>query len=410
MKTIIRLFTALMVIGMISTAFASATGANVYAVGFGLTAVLSMVPVMPGVAYTTPTTEIAAITKWAGLYSKQFLGQMLNGLDIYKDLAVDRMVSRHGKLLPKFTAQGGLRPLNTNIESNGGAERTWSGRKLFVYDAMKIFTIVPEDLITSFQSDMLAPGAKEIPFAQWVWMKEMEKLASEINDNFYFADYAGDATAWVAGDAYTYSASVPQYVTFGDLEDIYKLLSTTTAGQSPTTHPAKWLKVNSLAIATGPGTHIANEIAATNLAVVSAASGSVTSSNYLDKEEAMFKSMTVAHRNKGGIVRLSPDLYRKRLDHMKSAYPQELGKDSGDGKMYVWGSGKKWEVRECSWMGSSQRIIMTQFDNIIVGTNIAGTPGITKTVETLHGYKSVAKFLIGSEIADLENLYVNDQA
>jgi len=88
----------------------------------------------------------------------------------------------------------------------------------------------------------------------------------------------------------------------------------------------------------------------------------------------------------------------------------ELGKDSGDGKMYVWGSGKKWEVRECSWMGSSQRIIMTQFDNMIVGTNIAATPGITKTVETLHGYKSVAKFLIGSEIADLENLYVNDQA
>jgi hypothetical protein len=61
-------------------------------------------------------------------------------------------------------------------------------------------------------------------------------------------------------------------------------------------------------------------------------------------------------------------------------------------------------------MGSSQRIIMTQFDNLIVGTNLAGSPGITKTVDTLHGYKSVAKFLIGSQISDLENLYVNDQA
>lgn len=410
MKRIIGLISALMVIMVISTAFASATGANVFAVGACLTGGLAMVPIMPGVAYTTPTTEIAAIAKWAGLYSKQFLGQMLNGLDIYQDLAVDRMVSRHGKLLPKFTAQGGLRPLNTNIESNGAAERSWSGRKLFVYDAMKIFTIVPEDLIPSFQSDMLAPGAKEIPFAQWVWMKEMEKLASEINDNFYFADYAGDATAYDSGTAYTYSAGTPTYKTFGDLSDIYKLLSTTTAGQSPATHPAKWLKVNASAIATGPGTIIAKEIAASTLSVVSAASGAITSSNYLDKEEAMFKSMTVAHRNKGGLVRLSPDLYKKRLDHMKTAYPMELGKDSGDGKMYVWGSGKKWEVRECSWMGSSQRIIMTQFDNMIIGTNIAATPGITKTVETLHGYKSVAKFLIGSEIADLENLYVNDQS
>jgi hypothetical protein len=410
MKRIIGLVSALMVIMVISTAFASATGLNVYAVGAGLTAVLSMVPVMPGVAYSTPTTEIAAIAKWAGMYSKQFLGQMLNGLDIYKDLAVDRMVSRQGKLLPKFIAQGGLRPLNTDIETNGGTERTWSGRKLFVYDAMKIFTIIPEDLIASFQSDMLAPGALEMPFAQYVWMKEMEKLAAEINDNFYFADYAGDAGAWDSATAYTYSATVPTYKTFGALQDVYKLLSTTTAAQSPLTHPAKWLKVNSLAVTTGIGTIIAKEIAATNLAVVSAASGAVTSSNYLDKEEAMFTAMTPAHRSKGGIVRLSPDLYRKRLINMKSAYPMELGKDSGDGKMYVWGTGKKWEVRECTWMGASQRIIMTQFDNLIVGTNIAGTPGITKTIETLHGYKSVAKFLIGSEIADLENLYVNDQA
>jgi hypothetical protein len=410
MKRIVSLVFALLTIMLISTAFASVTGGNVLAIGAGLTVLAAFIPQMPGVAYSTPTTEIAAIAKWAGLYSKQFLGQMLNGLDIYKDLAVDRMVSRHGKLLPKFTAQGGLRPLNTNIESNGGTERTWSGRKLFVYDAMKVFTIIPDDLITSFQSDMLAPGATQIPFAQWVWMKEMEKLASEINDNFYFADYAGDATAWDSGEDYTYSASAPQYFTFGSLEDIYKLVATTTAGQSPSTHPAKWLKVNSLAIATGPGTIIADEIAATNLSVVSAASGSVSSSNILDKIEAMYNSMTVAHRNKGGLVRLSPDLYRKYLIHTKSAYPMELGKDSGDGKMYVWGSGKKWEVRECTWMGSSQRIIMTQFDNMIVGTNIAQTPGITKTVETLHGYKSVAKFLIGSEIADLENLYVNDQA
>jgi hypothetical protein len=61
-------------------------------------------------------------------------------------------------------------------------------------------------------------------------------------------------------------------------------------------------------------------------------------------------------------------------------------------------------------MGTSQRIIATQFENIQVGTNLAETPGINNMVPTLHGYKAAAKFLIGSEIADLECLYVNDQA
>lgn len=410
MKKITGLLYSLMVIGMIAIGFSSATGANVFAVGGGLTAMFAMIPQMPGVAYSTPTTEVAAIAKWAGMYSKKFLAQMLNGLDIMQDLAVDRMVSRQGKLLPKFTAQGGLRPLNTNIESNGGTERLWSGRKLFVYDAMKIFTIIPEDLITSFLSDMTAPGALQIPFAQWVWEKEMAKLASEINDNFYLADYAADAAAFDAGIVYTFSASVPQYVTFGPLEDIYKLLSTTTAGQSPTTHPAKWQKVNSTAITTGIGTIIAKEIAATNLSVVSAASGSISNSNAMDKIEAMYNGMTIAHRNAGGVVRVSHDVYRKYITHERSVYGNTARPGDENGKKYVWGSGGKWEIKPCTWMGTSQRIIMTQFENLIVGTNLAGSPGITKTVETLHGYKSVAKFLIGSEIADLENLYVNDQA
>ena len=398
-----------MLIGMIGMAISGLTGFNPFAAAGAILGMASLAgPTISGALFSTPTTDVAAIAKWAGLYSKQFLNQMLNGLDIMQDLAVDRMVSRHGKLLPKFTAQGGLRPLNTNVEENGGSERAWSGRKLYVYDAMKLFKFVPEDLIESFLSDMVAPGAKEIPFAQWVWQKEMEKLASEINDNCYLADYAGDATQWASGTAYTFSASVPNYKVFGATEDIYKLLATTSAGESPATHPAKWQKVNSLAIATGPGTIIKNEIAASELSPIT--TGAISSSNAMDKFELMYNGMDLAHRNKGGIVRVSSDVMRKYLLHERSVFTNTALAADADGKKYIWGSGKKWEIRECSWMGSSQRIIMTQFDNLIVGTNLATTPGITKTVETIHGYKAVAKFLLGFEIADLENLYVNDQA
>ena len=410
MKNFIQFVNSIMMIALVAFGLFAIGGVNPIVTAGTLTAFSLFVEMPKGALFTTPATNVEAITKWAGMYSKQFLAQMLNGLDIFQDFQVDRMVSRQGKLLPKFTAQGGLRPLNLNVEENGGTERSWSGRKLLVYDAMKIFKIVPEELIESFLSDMIAPGAKEIPFAQWVWQKEMDKLSAEINDNFWNADYAGNAAAWASGTAYTFSASVPTYVTFGTDESIYKLLSTTTAGQSPTTTPSKWQQVNALAIVTGPGTIIKDEIAASNLSPVSAAAGSITSSNAMDKIEAMYNAMTVAHRSKGGEFRVSPDVYRKILLHERSVFPYEAGKDSADGKKYVWGSGKKWAFREVSSMGTSQRIVATTFENIQVGTNLRDTPGVTKTVETLHGYKAVSKFLLGSEIADLECLYVNDQA
>lgn len=399
----------LLLLGIISTIICNATGLNPF---FATGAVLGVAyfsnPINTARLADPGSTEIAAIAKWAGMYSKQFLSQMLNSLDLLNDMKVDRLVSRQGKLLPKFTAQGGLRPLDTSVESRGGVERNWSGRKLFVYDAMKVFSIIPEDLIESFQSDMLAPGAVQIPFAQWVWQKEMEKMASEINDNAYLAEYAGNAAAYDDAAVYTYSATVSQFVKFGALNDIYKLAATTTAGQSPLTHSAKWTKVNESAIAEGIGTIIRKEIAATNIAPIN--TGAISNTDCLDKMEQMYNSMTLAHRNKGGVVRVSPDIMRKYLIHEKAEYPMAANPEFGDGKKYLYGTGKKWELRECSWMGSSQRIIMTQFDNLNFGTNLTGNPGVTKTVDTLHGYKSVAKFLIGFEISDLENLYVNNQA
>lgn len=355
------------------------------------------------------STETAAIAKWAGQYSKTFLAQTLNKLDLLKDMAVDRNVSRFGKLLPKFIAQGGLRPLDTSVNGREGIERNWGGRKLFVYDAMKIFSIYPDDLIVNFQSDMLAPGAVQIPFAQWVWEKEFEKLGAELNDNAYLAEYAGTAALYNNAIVYTFSATVPVYVKFGTFLDIYKLVSTTTAGQSPTNTPAKWTKINEKAVATGIGTIIANEITATTLAPI--VTGAITNANALTKFEQMYNAMTAAHKAKGGVVRVSPDVFRKYIEHERSIYGNTVASpEFGDGKKYIYGTGKKWEIRECTWMNASQRIIMTQFENLNFGTNLVDMPGITKQVETLHGYDAVAKFLVGFEISDLENLYVNDQA
>lgn len=353
-----------------------------------------------------PVTDVDAIAKWAGKYDRTMIAQMLNGLDVFRDLRVDRNVSRHGKLLPKFTAENGLRPLDVNVESNGRKERTLGGRKLFVYDAMKLFKIVPEELNESFLSDMIAPGAKDIPFAQWFWQREMEKLASEINDNFYNSEYHADAADYSAAATYT----AGDYIKFTD-DNYYKCVTNTSAGESPTSAAAKWTEVNSAVCFDGPAKIIADEITAANLTAIT--TGALSSSNAMDKIELMYAAMTEAHRNKGGIVRLSWDNYRNYVKHERSVFGNTATPDSADGRKFIEGSGKKWEIKPASWMAGSGRVIFdVDGNNLRAGTNLVGDrpPSIGKIVPTVHGYLTSAKMLLGFQVADLECLYVNDQA
>lgn len=362
-------------------------------------------------AMATPATDIEAIAKWAGLYDRNMIAQVLNGLDVFSDLSVDRNVSRQGKLLPKFVAEAGMRPLDTFVETNGRKERSIGGRKLFVYDCMKLFKIVPEEARESFLSDLIAPGAPDLPFAQWFWMREMEKLGSEINDNFYQSEYHADADAWASGDTY----STGDFVKFTD-DNYYKAIDNTTAGQSPTTHPAKWEEVNGTVCFDGPAKIIADLVTASATNVVT--TGAITSSNALEKIEDMYKDMTPAHKKRGGVFWLPTTVFENYMLNKRSVYSGTATEDIGDGRQYVYGSRKRWEIKEASWIIGSNRVIIDinlrnqRNSNLTVGSSFAGdrAPQIGKIVPTVHGYLTSAKWLMGFQIADAESLYVNDQA
>lgn len=361
-------------------------------------------------AMATPATNVDAIAKWAGQYDRAMLSQMLNGLDVFKDLTVDRNVSRHGKLLPKFVAEAGMRPLDLNVEENGRRERSFGGRKLYVYDCMKLFKIVPEELIESFLADMVAPGAPNIPFAQYVWSKEMEMLASEINDNFYNSEYHADASDFSAAATY----SVGDYVKFTD-DNYYRCVTNTSAGESPLSAAAKWTQVNGTVCFDGPAKIIADEITATNITPI--ATGAINNTNALDKLEQMYQAMTEAHRKKGGVFFVSYDVFWDYVKHEQSVFGATNTPESGDGRKFIYGSQKKWEVRPATWLTGSSRVIVDvnvsgAKRNLTVGTSIVGerAPRIGKIVPTVHGYKTSAKWLLGFQIGDLECLYVNDQS
>lgn len=348
------------------------------------------------------------IAKFIGQNDKRLINQALNSLDFINQVRVMRNASLNGVGLQKMTVAKGIRNLNTGIENRGGAQRSFTGRKLLVYPGMKIVDIIPEEAYNTWMSDMLVPGAKQIPFAAWVWDQEMAKIASEINDAIYLSTYKGDAAAWASGSTYTGGTD---YVTYGDYDDIYKCVTTTLAAESPDTHPAKWSLVNEAIISEGWGTLIAAEITGGGIAGANLiTTGALSTSNALTKVEAMVTGQSVAHRKLGGTIRMSPVTYDKYLAEEKTIYTSALTQSMGSGKKTVYGY-PNWVIENCSWMGSSSRLIATQKDNLVFGTNMESDMNkVAKTIETLHGTKSVVKWTQGCQLADLETLYVNDQA
>lgn len=352
-----------------------------------------------------PTQDVAAIKNYAGQYSKDLIGQMLNGLDIAKDIKVIRNI-KTALNLTKLTVANGFRPLNTSVEEGKKPGRKYTGRKLQPRGGMKIFEVIPEELRETWMGDQLDPNAKDVPFAQWVWEREFEKLGDEINENIYLSKFEADADAFDVADTY----AVGEYVNFE--EDIYKCITITTAGQSPATHPAKWENVNGLVVCDGPGTIIAAEIAATNLTPI--VTGAITNLNAVAKFRTVYLEMPIAVRKKQTIMWVSYYLFEKYREDYDTRYGKGNGiLDNSDDaeKIFLKGSSKRCEIRPCTWMGDSQRIIASIYDNFLMGTNqLDDFNKIGKMVDTLHGFKAICKFLIGFEFADLEVLFVNDQA
>ncbi len=349
-------------------------------------------------------TSYDTIAKFIGNNDKVLIAQVLNKLSFVDQVRVIRNASLNGTGLQKMTVAKGIRPLDLDVETRSGAHRGFTGRKLMVYTGMKIIDIIPEEAEETFMSDMLAPGAKEIPFAQWIWEQEFAKIGQEINDNIYLSDFNGNAA--VFNPAIVYNPG--DYINFGAEKDIYRNVTVTTAGQSPLTHSAKWLLVNEAVISTGWGKIISNEITALTLSPI--ATGAITNANALAKIELMYNGMTVAHRNMGGEFKVSPATFRNYIENERTVYGNTVANPNGGaGKKTVYGDAK-WEIVPCTWMGTSGRVIATQKNNLVFGTNVeADMSKEAKVIQTLHGYRTAVKWRQGCEIADIETLYVNDQ-
>ncbi|AWW31850.1 hypothetical protein DN752_17880 [Echinicola strongylocentroti] len=356
----------------------------------------------------SPATDISAIKAYIHKWDKTLINQMLNGLDIMNDLTVIRNV-REPRDLYKMTVDSGARPLNLNIEHAKGG-RKWTKRTLTPQRGMKIIRMIPEELRETFMSEMLDINAKEVPFANWVWAQEFAKLASEINDNFYFSKYHGDnVDAFDAGAVY----SEGDLVYFNEI--IYRMIDVadTTAGQSPETDPAKWEDVDNKVILDGPHEKIEYAIANEGLLTVGDG-GTFDETTAYDYFHSMWAVVPEAHKNKGMVAEVSMDVAQDLAINVNSKFGSGQGianSDIEEGKEFILkNTGGRLRVRPKTWMSNSRRVIMTMKGNMVLGTNqTSDSNKVGKVVENLHGYDAIVKWMLGFEFRDLEVLYVNDQ-
>jgi hypothetical protein len=311
--------------------------------------------------------------------------------------------------LTKLTVTTGIRPLDTSIDNQDTTGRVWSGRQITVKPAMKLFRIIPEELRSTWMSEMLDVNALREPFAAWCWNQEFAVVAEEINESVFYAEYNADAPAYNAATAYT----VGQVMKFTD-SSFYKALAVTTAGQTPVTNAAKWLQINASAICDGLGTIINNEISGGGLTADHIiAAGAVTNTNAVANLRSIYLGAPLKMRMKKAIMYISPSV----MECYKTDYDTRYGKGNSIASyiedqpiIFLKGTSGRVLLKECSWLGESQRIMYTLDQNLVMATDQTDAMNsIGKLIEDIHGYRAIMKYLMGFQIQDLEVLYVNDQ-
>ncbi|RYC69788.1 hypothetical protein [Spirosoma sordidisoli] len=360
---------------------------------------------------TTPQQDLTAINNYAGQYEQRIRTSIFNGLDIATDLNLITNLTAP-RIMPKYKANEGLRPYDVDVVDPDGQAGTFSQRTIVPRTAMKILRVVPEELRKTYLSEMLKANAPDYPqgFAQYFWDEQIKKQRAEINNNSYFGVDGQLIPVYDGGTVYAVDARV-RYA-----NSYFKCLAITTAGQSPESHPAKWQKVNNSSINKGLGTIIADEYAALP-ARNKIATGTIDATNAFDKVTNFYLAIPEEIRNLGGIIRCSRSTYD---NYNMSALAKFTNGTSfldiagANGKVIgksIFGSDGKWILQPASWMSGSKRLVADVDKNLYFGTDLTSDfTSIGQMIPFVHGYTCKMQLVLAFQIADLDILFVNDQA
>ena len=371
------------------------------------------------------TIDTSGLTAYTGKNYRKIITDMINMLDFVNDVFVHVGVKNKVRLT-KFSVADGVRPFSSDEETKSN-NLTYSDHFLEVNAAKREIPIDPEEYRETYLSEFIMtgssatkPASQTVPFWQWTLGEISRKIAQEINDKTAFFGFdLSDATAINSGSGHAVDDYI--YFTVDGITEYFKCIATTTDGQTPVTHPAKWQNVTAEAICVGIGTLLNSYVDSSD--IVEQGIGAVTSgAEGVAAAKELHRSHSTAMK-KGNILQLMSytdfEFLMDGIDDIAKYAVYDQTRKEKIQYLTIPGTFGKGFAKPCSWFGSSRRIIsgegkMVQghmkLPNIHFGTDLLNDMSQVKVRETnlwkvILGYK----WLMGFEFENLNDLRINDQ-
>lgn len=351
--------------------------------------------------------NITAIENYGGDYQQALFRKFYNefnlegqGITIYPDI-------KNKLTLTKIAIGDGAKPYTGVFKSK--SDVNYLPREIVVEDCQRDLTIEPKKYRPTWQAKRRGKGEnaknKNIPFAQFVWESVVISLQEEIllNTIYHGVGKAG-FVAFDAGDTYAVGDLVT-YTQDGEVR-YFRCISATLAGQTPDSHPAKWVWAGARALTIGFGKIIADAIIDGDLETT--VTGAVTASNAYEKFTLMWRALPDPIRLKGGMILCSMTDY----DALTDDYENKVSKNFEriDGITYLAKTDQKCMIVPCSWMAGTRRLIATAPENMIMGTDEANDMNVIETDAHIYTIDAGITWVMGFQIRDFEAIAVSDQS
>lgn len=359
---------------------------------------------------TQTAVDISALAAYAGTYQQSLFSILYNSLDAIKDVTLWPGIKNTVKMT-KLSINGGAKPFTGTFAPATG-DLQYTGIDLTVQPWQRDMLLRPSDYRNSFMGINRGPGEnpnnKTIPFAQYVWQEFVKSLAAGINDqSIYFGVGTTAFAAYNNGTVY-HAGDKISFVKANGETGYFTANGTTTAGYSPTTHPELWVDSSLLALFPGFGAQIASLITAGSVTPI--VTGAITGSSdaYLLFKE-MWRSLPIPVRNQGGIIYCSYADYDLLTDSYESQVTKYTEIDMLTGITYLATTQRKCEIKPCTWMTGSRRLIATRKENLIIGTDEISDLNDIATEEHVYTLDVAMSGVLGVVVRDPWMLRVSDQ-
>ena len=363
-----------------------------------------------GFAFADISPDVSSIQKYAASIKNSIQRRYFNMMDIANDITLQPNV-KNSMPLPLVIISGKPRPYTGNHKPNAG-DIGYSDRELVVGDFQRDFAIDPRKYKNTYLNRFRPAGeganANTIPFAQFTIETALGENSAVLNNatafnglgKTVFAEFNA-GTAYAVGNTakFTGADAEPHY---------YKAIAITTAGQSPTTNPEKWLNVDELAICIGLGTHIKAARTGGTLTNV-AATGATTSANGFTNALAVFRKLPEPLRMQAKDIFLYAA--SDTVDKIEDSFGDNIQKyTNADGSLTVLPrTNGVCKIKRASWMTGSDMMIASPKSNLFMGTDLLSDLNDIRTVEQVYHLDMGLTGLLGFQFSDAKGIATNDQ-